>query len=114
MQDTENSSMSQQELSEVHRLRREKLAELQRNGQDPYQVTKYEVSAHSRQVIENFEQMEGQEVALAGRLMSKRVMGKASFANIQDLKGNRMNRGRFRSMSAGMRLETSPMHSSRR
>ena len=54
MQDTENSSMSQQELSEVHRLRREKLAELQRNGQDPYQVTKYEVSAHSLQVIENF------------------------------------------------------------
>lgn len=87
MQDTENSSMSQQELSEVHRLRREKLAELQRNGQDPYQVTKYEVSAHSRQVIENFEQMEGQEVALAGRLMSKRVMGKASFCHMQDEQG---------------------------
>ena len=63
MQDTENSSMSQQELSEVHRLRREKLAELQNNGQDPYRVTKYEVSAHSQQVIQNFEQMEGQEVA---------------------------------------------------
>lgn len=87
MQDTENSSMSQQELSEVHRLRREKLAELQRNGQDPYQVTKYEVSAHSQQVIENFEQMEGQEVALAGRLMSKRVMGKASFCHMQDEQG---------------------------
>ncbi len=87
MQDTENSSMSQQELSEVHRLRREKLAELQNNGQDPYRVTKYEVSAHSQQVIQNFEQMEGQEVALAGRLMSKRVMGKASFCHMQDEQG---------------------------
>ena len=87
MQDTQQNDMSQQEMSELYRLRREKLAELQNNGQDPYQVTKYEANVHSKQVLEHFETMEGSEVSLAGRLMSKRVMGKASFCHVQDEQG---------------------------
>ena len=69
-------------------MRREKLAELQENGKDPFQITKFDVTAHSTDVKDNFETMDGKEVTLAGRMMSKRVMGKASFCNIQDLKGN--------------------------
>ena len=60
---------------------------LQNSGQDPYQVTKYEANVHSKQVLEHFETMEGSEVSLAGRLMSKRVMGKASFCHVQDEQG---------------------------
>ena len=83
----EQHQQTQQELSELLQLRRDKLGELQQNGQDPYQVTKYDVTAHSQEIIAHFEEMEGQEVSIAGRLMSKRVMGKASFSHVQDQQG---------------------------
>jgi lysyl-tRNA synthetase class 2 len=69
-------------------VRREKLKDLQDNGKDPFQITKFDVTAHSSEIKDNFEQMDGKEVTIAGRMMSKRVMGKASFCNVQDLKGN--------------------------
>lgn len=78
----------EQDLNQLLKVRREKLAELQENGKDPFQITKFDVTAHSTDVKDNFEAMDGKEVTLAGRMMSKRVMGKASFCNIQDLKGN--------------------------
>ena len=87
MQNQEQHQPTQQELSELLRLRREKLEQLQQNGQDPFQITKFDVTAHSEEILLQFEQMEGQEVSVAGRLMSKRVMGKASFCHIQDEKG---------------------------
>lgn len=78
------------EINETSELavRREKLAALQEAGKDPFVITKYDVSAHTTDVKEAFENYEGKDVSLAGRLLSKRVMGKASFANLQDLKGN--------------------------
>lgn len=78
----------QQDINQLLKVRREKLAALQEAGKDPFQITKYDVTAHSRDIKENFEQMEGKTVSIAGRIMQKRVMGKASFCNIQDLKGN--------------------------
>lgn len=78
----------QQDLNHLLKVRREKLAELQENGKDPFQITKYDVTAHSSDVKENYSEWEGKEVSIAGRMMSKRVMGKASFCNIQDLKGS--------------------------
>nr|WP_252198620.1 lysine--tRNA ligase [Clostridium sp. MCC353] len=70
------------------KVRREKLAELQEAGKDPFQITKYDVTVHSTDVKDKFEEWDGKEVSIAGRMMSKRVMGKASFCNVQDLKGN--------------------------
>ncbi|MGN0173034.1 MAG: lysine--tRNA ligase [Acutalibacteraceae bacterium] len=78
----------EQDLNEILRLRREKLNNLQAEGKDPFVITKYDVTAHSSEIKENFEEFEGKEVSCAGRIMSKRVMGKASFCNIADLKGN--------------------------
>ncbi|MDO4279407.1 MAG: lysine--tRNA ligase, partial [Lachnoclostridium edouardi] len=78
----------EQDLNHLLKVRREKLAELQAAGKDPFQITKYDVTAHSADVREQYSQWEGKEVSIAGRMMSKRVMGKASFCNIQDLKGN--------------------------
>ena len=78
----------QQDLNQLLKIRREKLEQLQANGQDPFVETKYDVTHHSQQIRDGFEELEGKEVSLAGRLMSKRVMGKASFCNIQDLQGN--------------------------
>lgn len=75
------------ELTEQMQIRRAKLAELQENGADPFQITKYDVSSHSSDLKDHFEAYEGKTVSVAGRMMSKRVMGKASFCNIQDLKG---------------------------
>jgi lysyl-tRNA synthetase class 2 len=77
-----------QDINQLLKVRREKLAELQANGKDPFQIMKYDVTHHSRDIKENFEELEGKTVSLAGRIMQKRVMGKASFCNIQDLKGN--------------------------
>ena len=88
MAEQQNKNKTQENLNHVLQGRRDKLAELQAAGKDPFQITKYDVTAHSRDVKDNFEQMEGKEVSLAGRMMFKRVMGKASFCNIQDLKGN--------------------------
>lgn len=84
----QQNKKEEQDLKQLLKVRREKLAELQENGKDPFQITKFDVTAHSTDVKDNFETMDGKEVTLAGRMMSKRVMGKASFCNIQDLKGN--------------------------
>ena len=78
----------EQNLNEILRLRREKLAALQQAGSDPFVITKYDQSHHSSDIKENYDALEGQTVSVAGRMMFKRVMGKASFCNIQDLKGN--------------------------
>lgn len=80
--------MTQQELSEQIKIRREKLAQLQAEGKDPFEITKCEVTHHSDEIKDNFEELEEKDVAIAGRLMSKRIMGKASFCNIQDRNGN--------------------------
>ena len=77
-----------QDVNQLLKIRREKLAELQENGKDPFIITKYDVTHHSQEVKDHFHELEGKTVTIAGRMMSKRVMGKASFCNIQDLKGN--------------------------
>ena len=78
----------EQDLNQLLKVRREKLAELQENGKDPFQITKYDVTHHSMEVKDAFDELEGKSVSLAGRMMSKRVMGKASFCSIQDLQGS--------------------------
>lgn len=78
----------EQDINQLLKVRREKLAELQAAGKDPFQITKYDVTVHSMDVKDNYPEWEGKEVSIAGRMMSKRVMGKASFCNVQDLKGN--------------------------
>jgi len=85
---TSNTEMEAAQLNDLLRVRREKLAELQAEGKDPFVITKYEQTHHTAEIKDNFDTMEGQTVSIAGRLMSKRVMGKASFCNLQDLKGN--------------------------
>ncbi|HJD25458.1 MAG TPA: lysine--tRNA ligase [Candidatus Blautia intestinipullorum] len=77
----------EQDLNQILKVRREKLAELQANGKDPFQIVKYDVSHHSQDIKDHFEELENQTVTVAGRMMSKRVMGKASFCHVQDLKG---------------------------
>ena len=81
------ADMEVQNLNELLQIRRDKLKELQEAGRDPFVITKYDVTHHSADIKDNYDEMEGKEVSVAGRLMSKRVMGKASFCNIQDLKG---------------------------
>ena len=76
------------DTKQLLKVRREKLQELQDSGRNPFQITKYDVTAHSREIKEHFEEMEGKNVRVAGRIMSKRIMGKASFCNLQDLEGN--------------------------
>ena len=88
MGDQQKVNQAEQDLNHVLKARRDKLAELQAAGKDPFQITKYDVTAHSMDVKDNYGQWEGKEAAIAGRMMFKRVMGKASFCNIQDLKGN--------------------------
>ena len=84
----ENMKNQEQDLNQLLKVRREKLAELQEAGNDPFVHTKYDVTHHSEEIKDNFEALEGQVVRVAGRMMSKRVMGKASFCNVQDLQGN--------------------------
>lgn len=88
MGDQQKVNQAEQDLNHVLKARRDKLAELQAAGKDPFQITKYDVTAHSMDVKDNYGQWEGKEAAIAGRMMFKRVMGKASFCNIQDLKGS--------------------------
>ena len=88
MAEQQNQKQVEAELNHVLKARREKLAQLQAEGMDPFQITKYDVTAHSADIKEHYEEWEGKEASVAGRLMFKRVMGKASFANVQDLKGN--------------------------
>ncbi|MEG1551411.1 MAG: OB-fold nucleic acid binding domain-containing protein, partial [Oscillospiraceae bacterium] len=83
-----NSQEVEQDISALRQIRIDKLEEMQANGSDPFEITKYDVTHHSADVKANFESLEGKSVTLAGRLMSKRVMGKASFCNLQDLNGN--------------------------
>jgi len=78
----------QQDVNALLKVRHDKLADLQERGKDPFQITKYDVTHHSMEIKDNFEELQGKEVSIAGRLMFKRVMGKASFCNIQDLQGN--------------------------
>ncbi len=83
----EKNTAPEQDLNEILKIRREKLKELQDNGMDPFQITKYDRTNNSAEIVDNFETMEGKEVSVAGRLMSKRIMGKASFCHIQDREG---------------------------
>ena len=76
------------DVNQLRKVRREKLADLQENGKNPFEITKYDVTCHATDIKENFEEMEGKHVSVAGRVMQKRVMGKASFCNILDLSGN--------------------------
>ena len=78
---------TEQDVNALLKVRHEKLANLQEAGRDPFQITKYDVTVHSQDIRDRYDELEGQEVSLAGRMMFKRVMGKASFCNIQDLKG---------------------------
>ena len=83
-----NQQKGTQDINQLLKVRREKLKELQDNGMDPFQITKYDVTAHAGEIKEQFEEYEGRDVSIAGRMMQKRVMGKASFGNVQDLSGN--------------------------
>ena len=83
-----NQPQQEQDINQLLKVRREKLANLQAAGKDPFKITKYDVTHHSTDIKDHFEEMEGKQVSIAGRLMAKRVMGKASFCNVQDLPGN--------------------------
>ena len=83
----QKSNQTEQDLNHVLKARRDKLAELQAAGKDPFQITKYDVTAHSMEIKDHYDQWEEKEVSIAGRMMFKRVMGKASFCNLQDLQG---------------------------
>ena len=83
-----NANAKEQDIHQLLKVRREKLAELQAEGKDPFQITKYDQDTHSADIKGNYAEYDGKEVSIAGRIMSKRVMGKASFCNVQDLKGN--------------------------
>lgn len=78
---------AQQDMNQLLQIRRDKLSQLVEDGRNPFEITKYDVTHHTTDVKEQYEELEGKEVSVAGRLMSKRVMGKASFCHIQDLKG---------------------------
>ena len=84
----QEKKVQEQDVNQLRKVRREKLAELQTNGQDPFLITKYSVTAHAAEIKDNYAEMEGKQVSLAGRVMGKRVMGKASFCNILDQSGN--------------------------
>ena len=88
MGEQKNQNVQEQDINQLLKVRREKLADLQARGMDPFQITKYDVSHHSQEIRDGFDGLEGKEVTIAGRMMSKRVMGKASFCNVQDLQGN--------------------------
>ena len=88
MAETQNTNLQEQDLNQLLRIRREKLSNLQEAGKNPFLHTKYDVSHHSVDIKDNFDALEGKTVSVAGRIMSKRVMGKASFCNVQDLPGN--------------------------
>ena len=78
----------EQDINQLRKVRREKLAGLQEAGADPFKITTYDQTHHAREIRDNYDELEGKEVSIAGRLMAKRVMGKASFCNVQDLSGN--------------------------
>ena len=88
MADEREQMQSEQDINELIKVKRDKLAELQEKGKDPFQIMKYDVSNHTSDIIDNYEVLEGKTVSIAGRIMTKRVMGKASFCNIRDKKGD--------------------------
>ena len=88
MSEQQKKAQQEPDLNQLRKVRREKLVDLQANGKDPFVITKYDQTHHSLEIKENFEELAGKEVSIAGRMMSKRVMGKASFCNVQDLQGN--------------------------
>lgn len=85
---TQDTNVQEQDINQLLRVRRDKLKALQDEGRDPFQIMKYDVTHHSRDIKDHFDELEGTTVRVAGRMMSKRIMGKASFCNIQDLPGN--------------------------
>lgn len=87
-QENQNREVREQDVNQLLQVKREKLANLQAEGKDPFQITKYDVTIHSQEIKDGFEELEGKEVSIAGRMMLKRIMGKASFCNVSDLKGN--------------------------
>ena len=88
MGEQKSGANQEQDVKQLLKVRREKLADLQERGMDPFRITKFDVSHHSKEIKDGFDELEGTTVTVAGRMMSKRVMGKASFCNVQDLKGN--------------------------
>ena len=88
MAEQNNNQNQVQDVNQLLKVRREKLADLQARGKDPFQITKYDVTHHSMEIKNNFDELEGKTVLIAGRMMFKRVMGKASFCSIQDLQGS--------------------------
>ena len=88
MAEGHHTNEQEQDINQLLKVRREKLQALQEAGKDPFQITRYDVTHHSTDIKAGFEEMEGKKAAVAGRIMAKRVMGKASFCNVQDLKGN--------------------------
>ncbi len=88
MEGQQNQQTQEQDIGQLLKVRREKLAALQENGKDPFIITKYDQTHHSEEIKDSFDALEGQKVSIAGRMMSKRVMGKASFCNVQDKTGN--------------------------
>ncbi len=88
MAEIQNQDNGQQDINQLLKVRREKLAALQENGKDPFQITKYDVTHHSQEIKDRYAELEGKNVSIAGRVMSKRIMGKASFCNVQDLQGD--------------------------
>ena len=83
-----NNQPQEQDLNQILKARREKFAALQEAGKDPFVITKFDQTHHSQEIKDNYDELEGKTVTIAGRMMFKRVMGKASFCNIQDLQGN--------------------------
>ena len=88
MAEQKKGNAPEQDLNQILKNRREKLKNLQDAGKDPFQITKYDVTHHSEEIKNNYDQLEGKVVSIAGRMMFKRVMGKASFCNVQDLQGS--------------------------
>lgn len=84
----QQKTVQEPDLNQLRKVRREKLADLQTNGKDPFEITKYDVTCHAMDIKNHYAEMEGKQVSVAGRIMQKRVMGKASFCNILDLSGN--------------------------
>ena len=84
----EQQKKVQEDVNQLRKVRREKLADLQSNGKNPFEITRYDVTCHTADIKEHYDEMEGKQVSLAGRVMQKRVMGKASFCNILDQSGD--------------------------
>ena len=87
-QEMNTQAQQEQDINKLMQVRIEKLDELREAGKDPFIITKYDVTHHTKDILDNFAELEGKDVSIAGRMMSKRVMGKASFANIMDRNGN--------------------------